>query len=820
MLQHTLHRTWAFALGTAVCGSALLGACGSSKGTESSSSKGTTSSSGTGIGTGGAGGGSGLGGSFAVGAGGSSQVFEVSPTALQTISVAPGATMPTVTFAATLNGAPTQVSWSVDRANLGTIGTTPPTALAAATFVPTGTTGGLVNVSATRNGKTLVRQVFIKLTAPAQNGANTGNAAEQGQIAGSGAQLTAGGGIGGVGGTGLGPAYPSFPTTTMPAAMGLALVYPYDKTVWPRGMLAPLLQWNWTPADADAVQIALTTTSGSFSWTGTFGRPPQAILNGTVSPKAPAGTLGTFINHPIPQDVWTMATNTAGGVVPGGGADQLTVSVRVAKGGVAYGPLTETWTIAPGALTGTVYYNSYGTGLVKNSNGLDADQVQYGAAVLGIQAGALAPVVVAGPPGSTAGEGCRVCHVVSADGSQLIAQHGDNYAVTSTYDLKNANAETVETSYPSTFGWAGLYPDGSLALTNTAQLAAGQPAASQLYAFPPAATGAVPLSVTGIPTDLQAGAPAFSGDGKHISFEFLGGAIGAVTGSFTGPSQLVVLDFDKATLSFSNLRTLATAPGGGNQSGGGQNAGLPAFFPTNDAVAYHLQLANPSASHRYNTWQGAQAQVWWSDLATGTAANLSTLNGLNGTTSYLPTNANHPDDTTLNYEPTTAPEASGGYAWVMFTSRRMYGNVATGDPTLSDPRGYDNQAYANVTCKKLWVAAVDIGSIKNGTFMQGWTPGSDPSHPAFYLPAQELIAGNARGFWVLDPCRAEGASCLTGDQCCNGYCEPNGPNGALICGPPAAGCSGLQEKCTTAADCCDSGAICVNGFCAQGSTIN
>ncbi len=477
--------------------------------------------------------------------------------------------------------------------------------------------------------------------------------------------------------------------------------------------------------------------------------------------------------------------------MPGGGVDQLIVNLTVAKGGVAYGPITETWTVAPGLLTGTVYYNSYGTSLVQNSNGTDYNGVQYGAAVLGIQAGALAPVVVAGPPGSLQGEGCRVCHVVSANGSQLIAQHGDNYATTSAYDLKNANAETVLTGYDSTFGWAGLYPDGTMALTNTAQLAAGQPTASQLYAFPPAAGGgATALAVTGLPGDLQAGVPAFSGDGAHVSFEFLGGTIGAVTGTYTGTSQLVVLDFDQTTMTFTNLRVLATAPGGGNQGGGGQNAGLPAFFPTNDAVAYHLQVANPSASHRYNTWNGAEAQVWWSDLATGTQANLSTLNGLNGTTSYLPTNGDHPDDTTLNYEPTTAPEVSGGYAWVMFTSRRMYGNVAVGDPTLSDPRNYDNTQYANITCKKLWVAAVDIGSIKNGTFVQGWTPGSDPSHPAFYLPAQELVAGNARGFWVLDPCRANGTSCTTGDQCCNGYCEPNGTGGALICSPPTAGCSG------------------------------
>ena len=115
------------------------------------------------------------------------------------------------------------------------------------------------------------------------------------------------------------------------------------------------------------------------------------------------------------------------------------------------------------------------------------------------------------------------------------------------------------------------------------------------------------------------------------------------------------------------------------------------------------------------------------------------------------------------------PIASGGYAWVVFTSRRMYGNVATIPPFCSDPRGVD--LIKNITPKKLWVAAVDLNQA----------PGTDASHPAFYLPAQELLAGNARGFWVLDPCQADGTTCTTGDQCCNGYCEADGDGGALVC---------------------------------------
>jgi hypothetical protein len=476
--------------------------------------------------------------------------------------------------------------------------------------------------------------------------------------------------------------------------------------------------------------------------------------------------------------------------------DALKVELVVAKGGQAYGPIRETWTIAPARLAGTVYYNSYGTQLVKNSfepsynNG-----PQFGAAVLGIKAGALGPSVVAGTPSPLgSGSGCRVCHSVAADGSRLVVQHGDVYPRTSAYALKSANAETALTGYDSTYGWAGLSPDGSLALTNAADLAANAPA-TRLYAFPP--TSATPLAATGIPANLQAGTPTFSPDGKHVAFDFLAGTIGATTGN---GKQLVALDFDSTNYAFSNLTVLATMPAGDANA----RAGFPSFFPTNDAVAFHRQIV--ASNHRYNTWHGAKAQIWWSDLKTGTAVALSALNGsIAGGTSYLPAGANnHADDTQLNYEPTVNPVASGGYVWVVFTSRRLYGNVATTDPWLSDPRSYDATNLADTTCKKLWVAAIDLNA----------KPGTDPSHPAFYLPAQELLAGNARGFWVLDPCKADGQSCESGDQCCNGYCEP-GTSGALACtgNVPPAHCSQIQEKCTTAADCCDGTNVCVNGFC-------
>jgi len=179
----------------------------------------------------------------------------------------------------------------------------------------------------------------------------------------------------------------------------------------------------------------------------------------------------------------------------------------------------------------------------------------------------------------------------------------------------------------------------------------------------------------------------------------------------------------------------------------------------------------------------AQGDLYLVDVATGVAHALDAANGLlaNGST-YLPYAAR---DEHLSFYPTVSPVAAGGYFWVFFTSRRNYGNV------LVDP----NDAPAS---KKIWVSAIAIGG----------TPGIDASHPAFYLPGQELASGNIRAFATLAPCKATGQSCTSGIDCCGGAC-----NGGS-CGSPM-GCSNADEKCTTTADCCGgSGLQCINGYCA------
>jgi len=707
-----------------------------------------------------------------------------------TVTVNIGKAPPKVAVSAFLGDKPAQVAWSIDRGDLAGVS---PGVGSKTSLVPTGNAGGPVTVTAVVGKQQAHVEITIQIEG-SQNGADSSIPGQALQIPTSVGKLTEGGGPGGVGGQGLGIAVDDddlLEALDDPGSDGsdsnLKLVYPYDGTVFPRGVLAPLVAWDWSKGDADAVKIELSTENGSFHWSGSFGRP--AIL---------ADTNGPFVQHPIPQDVWERASNSASGK-----ANPLHVAVTVASGGEAYGPIEQQWVIADARLSGIIYYNSYGTQLAKNYTGALAGDGKFGGATLGIRVGDADPKLVAG---STGGSGnCRVCHSVSADGSRLVSPNQDGG--TWSYAL-NVNGDVDETKMGTYAEFPAMYPDGSLALTSQ----------GGILELPDAAASMATTGLSDIATNI--GTPMFSPDGKRVAFNPLSG------GSTVNPKQkLVVVDFDRQTLAFSNPLTAVDYTGSPDET----RPGWPAFFPDGKSIVYHHQTkagfdGNGQADLR--TRKGALARIYWNGLSgTETSTALDRLNGLDekGQSYLAPLNApvtltckgdgstvgdiqtSHESDVDLNYEPTVNPVAGGGYAWVVFTSRRRYANVATIPPFCSDPRGID--LLANITPKKLWVAAIDLDA----------KPGKDASHPAFYLPGQELLAGNSRGFWVLDPCHADGDSCATGDQCCNGFCQPDADTGALVCGakPPEYSCSGLQEKCSTSVDCCDPGHACIGGFCGQ-----
>jgi hypothetical protein len=219
-----------------------------------------------------------------------------------------------------------------------------------------------------------------------------------------------------------------------------------------------------------------------------------------------------------------------------------------------------------------------------------------------------------------------------------------------------------------------------------------------------------------------------------------------------------------------------------------QLIGWPTVSPDgNWAIYSRLNWLDPSAQHNLSSFAPSVGDLYMADLKhPGTEIRLGNLDGDN-----YPFAAGARDQH-LNYEPSAAPVASGGYFWVVFHTRRTYGNILTGDRT---------------TEKQLWVAAID----------QNPQPGKDPSHPAFWLPAQDTTTLNLRGFWALDPCKGDGQSCGSGTECCGGYCASGGDGGAMVCQSAQSACSQNGDRCNTSSDCCNaaSGVTCINHVCSE-----
>lgn len=663
---------------------------------------------------------------------------------------------------------PVVASWSIDRAEVGGVG--PTTGLFNA-----GLTGGTATVLARSGNLSGTAQITVRLKITENTAALSPG--DQGK-------LNAGGAT----------------------DANFKWLYPYDKTVFPRGLRPPVLQFAGAKADAFLLQV----DSNNLSFTGYL----------------PSDVAASRIR--IPEAWWKAISQSAGG------ADTVRVRVTKLSGGNVAGPIEEKWSIAPGSLKGSVFYNTYNSALARaaGSSGV----------IMRMRPGSTSEVFIKEGLGAanTAGTNhkCVVCHSVNSNGTRLVAGLGwsDSKADTGIapggnpmdsgfFSISSDGSATrlASTDDGRTAPFGAVSPDGKFVvgsgITAAAQLLRGLSGATNSYLYD-ASTGARVASPYLDGASRALVAPAFSPDGKRIVFT-------DQSADGTG-KKLAMLDVaaSGAGLDFSNYSLLQTVATG--------KTAWPAFAPDSKAILYHEGDSFDSGGYRsLNQSQLVHycANLKWVDPATKVSALLDRLNGYEpdgagGKKCYLPrctvadpdphkagTSCNT-EDANTNYEPTMLPVAVGGYYWVVFTSRRSYGNILFNGPGSATPAGdtaFDNTVDGSGSVKgwrkKLWVAAIDINA----------TSGADISHPAFYLEGQELEAGNMRGYWALNACKPNNETCETGDDCCGGFCrQVSQPDGGIakMCVPPPSGCSQESEKCTTSAECCDPKARCLNGFCA------
>ena len=491
--------------------------------------------------------------------------------------------------------------------------------------------------------------------------------------------------------------------------------YPYDGTVFPRGVGSPPLMWMGGGA-GDAYYIHVTSPTYEL----------EAYANADT---------GRYDFAPAIWDAFAASTS--------GGAE---LKVARVAGGNATVIVDHHDTIAPSSMRGTIYYWAINTGRVMR-----------------IKPGATAPDDFLGPSVT-----CPSCHTVSANGSNLVMSEG-NWPDTSSIGYNLGTNVNDFSGFPVSTGasrWslAGVSADGKVIVQNFAPLRG--PIGVAPGAFD-SITG-VELVNSGI-EGKQLWMPAFSPDDKLLAY------------LDSGTKDLRAYDWDAAAKNASNDR-LITAAGADAAT---KIISFPTASPDHQWLVYQRSSELGSLGNASDLYMASVAQP-------GTEVALDNLNGAG----YPFAAGNR--DLHLEYEPTFAPVAAGGFFWVVFHSRRTFGNALTGPAYVAEGNG----------TKQLWVAAIDQSPV----------PGKDPSHPAFHLPGQDLNTLNMRGYWALDPCKGDGQGCASGVECCGGFCDGSGDGGAPVCkSSSGGGCSHAGDHCEAVADCCDkaSGASCINHVCAE-----
>jgi len=472
--------------------------------------------------------------------------------------------------------------------------------------------------------------------------------------------------------------------------------------------------------------------------------------------------LTTFFNAKdparatIPKAEWTKLLDTTTG-------GTATVILARYSGGTAYVSTSQTWTLSTANLKGSIYY--------WRVNGGEVARIKPGADK---------------PESFKTAEKCIGCHTVSGNGSTISAG-ADVYGYSSAFDVKTG---TTNFKSSTQSGYRALSHDGSVlawvpALGSNGyrgepvELADGKTGAS----LEPSGLAAFGLSTT----------PAFSPDGTKIAFGLRDMGDGDQHNVFH-LADLAISSFDMKTKKVTGSKKIL-------KTGGGKAAIFPTFSPDSKLVAYQLgtQSRARTVVDTSRSWTSTPSKA---DLRLIRADGTGDIALDKACKAGVATS-----DLSLNFQPTFNPVVGGGYFWIVFVSMRPYGNRLTNnvdyDYTHCNDTSGGKVAFSDCRSKQLWVAAIDADP----------KPGVDPSHPAFWLPGQDVTDQNMDGFWALDACKKLGEGCDAGFECCDGACKPDGTGAKVCVKPPPGTCAAATDKCVTSADCCDLSLSCIAGVC-------
>lgn len=283
---------------------------------------------------------------------------------------------------------------------------------------------------------------------------------------------------------------------------------------------------------------------------------------------------------------------------------------------------------------------------------------------------------------------CVACHSVSADGTTMVASFHGGYSPWGTFETADgASIYATDTSS----GFQAISPEGDFVVWGQTNGVANLSTSSSL-----AVLASLPMPAGGFPAF-----PAWSPDGSKLAYNV------RTDGNWLdfNNSTLYVADIDTVTPGFSNEYQLVAA------TAARPTVEYPTWTPDSQWIAFGRATQART--------RGALGELGLTNLDGSQQLALDRACGVGSLA---------PDQSSACYEPTFMPESRGGYFWLVFVSERTYGNILT-------------DTNAATRHKQLWITAIDDPP----------QPGQDPSHPAFWLPGQEIDNQNMRGAWTLEP---------------------------------------------------------------------
>lgn len=527
-----------------------------------------------------------------------------------------------------------------------------------------------------------------------------------------------------------------FATLTTDAAREVVVRYPLADALVPQNVAAPDVQWEQGAA-GDVYRVRLTK--------------PHVAVTGYVTHTG----AGFRFDWPVDAAGWRA-------LVESDTAEPITLRVDRATAGAAIEGAARSVRVALGSLAGAVYYWDLRAGRILRIREEPTGPVREN----------FLPTPPRRTTGDEANRRCVACHTISRDGLQMAAELWEGQGPSNVFDLgRDLTADPAPTRFPVTDTAASpSWVYGSFNATGT-RLVANR--LGGLFLVNPATGATVPPTSGSLPQGSSV-QPSWSPDGNTIAYVSESMGEGPTAFSQSNLSTIPVTGPD--AFGAAAQRVMGASLSG--QREGGRALAYPTWTPDSRWLAF--QHGPYSESDRAGASAGAPR--------TRFPAALYLVAPAGGTPTRL-TRASADEAEDDAYFPNFSPFVQGGHYWLVYFSRRAYGNAQAGT------RGTGR--------RQLWVTAISTTAAA----------GADPSNVPYWLPGQDVASDNVSGFWAPQPCRPRGAGCSVSSECCAGTCGPDS-TGALVCNPPPpeAPCRMEGERCGAGSDCC-AGLSCAANVC-------